>query len=63
MSNETHNIPDGARRGELDVNVRQAAAAGVAVAATRHAAHLDGRVGCPCGEGLQTRGQGVELEI
>lgn len=53
----------GARRGELDVNIRQAAAARVAVAATGHAAHLDGRVCRPSSEGLQTRRQGMELEI
>lgn len=51
----------GARRCELDVNVWQGAAARVAVATTRHAAHLDGRVGCPRGEGLQARRQGMEL--
>ena len=52
----------GARWGELDVNVRQGAAARVTVATARHAAHLDARVGRPRCEGLQTRRQGMELE-
>lgn len=51
----------GAGRGELDVNVRQGTAARVAMATTRHAADLDSGVGCPCGEGFQTRRQSVEL--
>lgn len=51
----------GARGCELDVNVWQGAAARVAMATTRHAAHLDGSVGCPRGEGLQARRQSMEL--
>ena len=44
----------GARGAELDVNVRKGTAARVAVATAGHAAHLDGSIGLPRGEGLQT---------
>lgn len=52
-----------AGRGELHVNVRQGAAPGVTVAAARHAAHFDAGVGFPRGESLQTRREGMELQI
>lgn len=52
-----------ARRGELNINVRQGTAARVAMATTRHAAHLDSSVGCPRGEGLQARRKSMELYI
>lgn len=32
------------------------------MAAARHAAHLDGGVGFPGGEGLQARREGMELQ-
>lgn len=51
----------GARGHEGNIDVWEGAAAGVAVPATRHATHLDALAGRPCGEGLQARGQGMEL--
>lgn len=46
---------------EGDVDVGEAAAARVAMAATCHAAHLNARVGHPGGKGLQARREGMQL--
>lgn len=50
-----------ARGGELHIDVGQAAAARVAVAAAGHAAHLDAGIRHPGSEGLQARRQCMKL--